>query len=160
MTSEVVHPEWHETLPAGPPEMLSPDDVEAMLRHADACPACAPALRDSAALALTTQAPPVAMDPERSERLRVRILAAAARTGRPAESRAPRTRRPALAAWSGWLATAAMGVGLLTHHAFHEPLDGGWLVAAAFALLSLVLGTYALSLRRRVAARETSTDRG
>jgi len=160
MTREMVHPEWHEALLTAPPETLSPAEVEGMLRHADACPACAPALRDAAALALIAQAPPMPMDPARSERLRARILAEAARTGRSAHRPAPRRRGAAIAGWSGWVATAAMAVALLTHHAFHQPLDHGWLAAAAFAGLSLVLGTYALVLRRRVVARETSAERG
>ncbi|MGH7459056.1 MAG: hypothetical protein ACREKN_08280 [Longimicrobiaceae bacterium] len=73
---------------------------------------------------------------------------------------AGRIRAQKRAAWGGWLvggtgwATAAgLALLLFTHHSFHQPLDSGWLAAAAFATLALLLGVYALRLRRRLKKR-------
>ena len=65
------------------------------------------------------------------------------------------------------MAAAALVVALLTHHAFHEPLEAGWFAAALFALLALGLGYYAMQQRRRMedlqhqldAASDTSDGR-
>ncbi len=147
MITENDHARWRAAMEAGAPEALSDDELEGMLAHADECADCAPALRDFAARALAAQAPAVRMEPARAADVRRRVLAAAARP-----STAPRKRGPAYAAASpgGWMAAAALVVALLTHHAFHEPLEAGWFAAALFALLALGLGYYAMQQRRRM----------
>ncbi|HEY0022837.1 MAG TPA: hypothetical protein VGB24_08005 [Longimicrobium sp.] len=164
MITENDHARWRAAMDAGAPEALSDDELEGMLAHADECADCAPALRDFAARALAAQAPAVRMEPARAADVRRRVLVAAARP-----STAPRKRRPGYAAAypGGWMAAAALVVALLTHHAFHEPLEAGWFAAALFALLALGLGYYAMQQRRRMedlqhqldAASDTSDGR-
>lgn len=155
MITENDHARWRAVLDAGPPEALSDDELEGMLAQADECAGCAPALRDFAAQALAVQAPPVRMEAARAVDVRRRVLVAAARP-----STAPRTRRPGFAAAypGGWMAAAALVVALLTHHAFHEPLEAGWFAAALFALLALGLGYYATRQRRRMADLQHQLD--
>jgi hypothetical protein len=165
MITENDHARWRAALDAGAPQALSDDELDAMLAHADECADCAPALREFAARAVATQAPLVRMEATRAADLRRRVLLGTAR--RSAE---PRARKAGYAAAypGGWLAAAALVVALLTHHAFHEPLEAGWLAAALFALLALALGYYVLQQRRRMAdlqhqldaASDTSDGRG
>ena len=155
MIAENDHARWRAAMETGAPEGLSDDELDGMLAHADECADCAPALRDFAARALAAQAPPVRMEPARAADLRRRVLVGAARP-----STAPRKRRPGYAAASpgGWMAAAALVVALLTHHAFHEPLEAGWFAAALFALLALGLGYYAMQQRRRMAELQHQLD--
>ncbi len=147
MITENDHARWRAAMAAGAPEALSDDELDGMLAHADECADCAPALRDFAARALAAQAPPVRMEAARAADVRRRVLAGTAH-----QSTQPRARRPGHAAAypGGWLAAAALVVALLTHHAFHEPLEAGWFAAALFALLALGLGYYAMQQRRRM----------
>ena len=149
------HARWRAAMGAGPPEAMSDDELEGMLAHADECADCAPALRDFAARALAAQAPPVRMEAARAADVRRRVLVGTARGH--AEPRARRSRYAA-AYPGGWMAAAALVVALLTHHAFHEPLEAGWLAAALFALLALGLGHYALQQRRRMAELQHRLD--
>lgn len=155
MITENDHARWRAAMDAGAPEALSDDELDGMLAHADACADCAPALRDFAAQALAAQAPPVRMEPARAADVRRRVLAGTAR-----RSPVPRARTPRHAAAypGGWLAAAALVVALLTHHAFHEPLEAGWFAAALFALLALGLGFYVLQQRRRMADLQHRLD--
>lgn len=155
MTHDHDHDRWRAALAAGAPEALSNDELDGMLAHADECPDCAPLLRDFAARALATQAPPVRMEAARAADLRRRILLGTAR-----RATEPRARKAGYAAAypGGWLAAAALVVALLTHHAFHEPLKAGWLAAALFALLALGLGYYVLQQRRRMAELQHQLD--
>jgi hypothetical protein len=155
MTHVNEHARWRAAVQAGAPEALSPDELDGMLAHADECADCAPALRDFAARALAAQAPPVRMEAARAADVRGRVLQAAG--GRSAAPRA-RKARTAAAYPGGWLAAAALVVALLTHHAFHEPLEAGWLAAALFALLALGLGYYAMQQRRRTADLQHQLD--
>lgn len=155
MIHEHDHARWRAAMAAGAPEALSDDELDGMLAHADECADCAPALRDFAARALATQAPPVRMEAARAAEVRRRVLLGTVRG-----SAEPRTRRPGHAAAypGGWLAAAALVVALLTHHAFHEPLEAGWLAAALFAMLALGLGFYILQQRRRMAELQHQLD--
>ncbi|HEX8210614.1 MAG TPA: hypothetical protein VF584_10595 [Longimicrobium sp.] len=136
------------------PETLSEDQIERLLSHAADCTDCAAELNDFAAAAILAQAPEVRFAPERSARVKERLLA---RTRIRVEPAAPTT-RTAKRHWiphgSGWLAAAAMGVALITHHGFHEPLRAGWLVAAGFAILALGLGLHVRAQRQRLAELE------
>ena len=139
---------------AGDPAAISSEEIDEMLRHADECPQCAPRLRDLAAQAILAQSPLVRLEPARAARLRARVLAQAT-TARSLPAPRPVRKRPRdHTGAGGWLAAAALVVALLTHHAFHEPLGSGWLVAAAMAAVALGLGIYALSQKRYVAHLE------
>ncbi|HEY7769738.1 hypothetical protein [Longimicrobium sp.] len=155
MITENDHARWRALMNAGRPEALSDDELDGMLAHADECEDCAPALRDFAARALAAQAPAVRMEPARAADVRRRVLG-----GTAFRSAEPRARRGGTAAAypGGWLAAAALVVALLTHHAFHEPLEAGWLAAALFALLALGLGYYAMQQRRRMADLQHRLD--
>ena len=155
MTHDHDHARWRAAMAAGAPEALSDDELDGMLAHADACAECAPALRDFAARALASQAPPVRMEAARAADLRRRVLLGTAR--RSTEPRAHQA-RSAAAYPGGWMAAAALMVALLTHHAFHEPLEAGWLAAALFAMLALGLGHYVLQQRRRMAELQHQLD--
>jgi len=155
----------HATLRAvvasGRPETLSAEQIERLLGHADECADCSAEFREFAAAAILAQTPVVRFDPERSARVKERLLA---RTRIRLEPPPATTAAPAAAVripkrhWipygSGWLAAAAMGVALITHHGFHEPLRAGWLVAAGFAILALGLGLHVRAQRQRLADLE------
>lgn len=136
------------------PETLSEEQIERLLGHAADCKECAAELNDFAAAAILAQAPAVRFDPGRSTRVKERLLARARLRVEPAAPPA----RAATGHWiphgSGWLAAAAMGVALITHHGFHEPLRAGWLVAAGFAILALGLAVYLRAQRQRLAELE------
>ena len=151
-------PDEHATLCAvvasQRPETLSEEQIERLLRHAAECAGCAAELNDFAASAILAQAPAVHFDPERSARVRERLLA---RTRLRLEAAAPPARaanRHAFPYASGWLAAAAMAIALITHHGFHEPLRAGWLVAAGFAMIALGLAIHARAQRQRLADLE------
>ena len=143
------------------PETLSEEQIERLLAHAGDCTDCSAELYEFAATAILAQTPPVRFDPERSARVKERLLARTRVRGEPAAAPAPAAGRHWAPYGSGWLAAAAMGVALITHHGFHEPLRAGWLVAAGFAIISLGLAVYARSqtqrleeLERRLSGRE------
>jgi hypothetical protein len=140
------------------PETLSEEQIERLLSHAADCTDCAAELNDFAAAAILAQAPAVRFDPERSARVRERVLARTRIRVEPAAPQAvPPVRnssRAGMMRGSGWLAAAAMGVALITHHGFHEPLRAGWLVAAGFAIIALGLAVYARAQRQRLADLE------
>ena len=136
------------------PETLSEAQIERLLSHAAECADCAAELNDFAAAAILAQTPEVRFDPERSARVKERLLA---RTRIRLEPSAPPVRAAVprrMPLGSGWLAAAAMGVALITHHGFHEPLRAGWLVAAGFAIIALGLAVHARGQRRRLADLE------
>jgi anti-sigma factor RsiW len=159
-----VHDELRALAASARPETLPGDDIDSLLRHADACPDCSAELRDFAARAVVAQAPALTLEPAHAERLRRRILAPATPAPEPAPPQIPRKpARATLALGGGWLAAASLAVALLTHHGFHEPLSSGWLIAAAFALLALGVTIYALAQRSRAEALEfelRSRERG
>jgi len=145
------HQELHSIVASTEPEAASAEQIDQILRHAEECAACAPPLRSYAARAVLARTPVARLDPDRSARLRARVLAGAA--PRPARV-APPARRPAAFRGGGWLAAAALAVALLTHHGFHQPLSSGWLAAAVFALVALGVAVYAVAQRRRVTTLE------
>jgi hypothetical protein len=125
MTRQASHDEAWPELPAAALDALPADELAAVLAHAASCPLCAPEL--AAYAAATAQVgrgvPAASMDPERSRRLRARLLARAAADGGralPPTSAAPATPVPSRGAssvtgtrgraWRGpapWLALAA-----------------------------------------------------
>ncbi len=136
----------------GRPETLSEEQIERLLSHAAECDGCAAELNDFAAAAILAQAPAVRFDPERSTRVKERLLARTRIRLEPAAAPAAKPLR--MAYGSGWLAAAAMGVALITHHGFHEPLRAGWLVAAGFAILALGLALHSRGQRQRLVELE------
>ena len=147
----------HATLRAvvasGRPETLSEEQIERLLSHAADCTGCAAELNDFAAAAILAQAPTVPFEAGRSARVKERLLA---RTRIRLEPAPPIRASPrvGMALGSGWLAAAAMGVALITHHGFHEPLRAGWLVAAGFAILALGLAVHSRGQRQRLVELE------
>jgi hypothetical protein len=148
----------HATLRAvvasGRPETLSEEQIERLLSHAAECTGCAAELNDFAAAAILAQAPALRFDPERSARVKERVLARTRLRLEPAATPVRDSPRAGLTRGSGWLAAAAMGIALITHHGFHEPLRAGWLVAAGFAILALGLGIHSRAQQQRLAELE------
>jgi hypothetical protein len=144
----------HATLRAvvagGRPESLSEEQIERLLGHAAGCDGCAAELNDFAAAAILAQAPAVRFDPDRAARVKERVLARTRIRLEPAGPPARDSRRAGLTRGSGWLAAAAMGIALITHHGFHEPLRAGWLVAAGFAIIALALAVHSRAQSRRL----------
>lgn len=141
------------------PEAVSEEQIERLLDHAAECADCSAELYEFAATAILAQTPTVRFDPGRSARVKERLLARTRISLEPpAASAAPAPVRTPKRHWipygSGWLAAAAMGIALITHHGFHEPLRAGWLVAAAFAILALGLGLHVRAQRERLADLE------
>jgi anti-sigma-K factor RskA len=80
MTNGMIHEEFHDALAAEAVDALDGEERERLLEHLAGCASCGAeleSLRASAAL-LAFSAPPRAMDPARSDRLRARLLARAA----------------------------------------------------------------------------------
>jgi hypothetical protein len=132
------------------PETLSEEQIEGLLRHAADCTDCAAELNEFAAAAILAQAPALRFDPERSARVKERLLARARLRLEPAAPPVRASPQAGMLRGSGWLAAAAMGIALITHHGFHEPLRAGWLVAAGFAIIALGLAVYARAQRQRL----------
>lgn len=135
------------------PETLSEEQIDRLLSHAAECTDCAAELNDVAAAAILAQTPVVPFDPERSARVKERLLA---RTRLRVEPAAPAriSTRGGMMRGSGWLAAAAMGTALITHHGFHEPLRAGWLAAAGFAIIALAQAVHARAQKQRLAELE------
>ena len=142
---------------------LPPEESAAIDRHLESCPDCAAEigeLRDAAAL-LASVAPPRRMEAATATRIRVRLLDRAA-AERLAPPRHPAFSRPStlrIGAWSGWLVAAGLASLLLTHHSFHRPIAGGWLVAGMLAAALILLTAYALRQRRENAQLRNRLDR-
>jgi hypothetical protein len=136
------------------PETVSEEQIERLLDHAAECADCSAELYEFAATAILAQTPVVRFDPERSARVKERLLARTRIRLEPASAPARTAKRHWIPYGSGWLAAAAMGVALITHHGFHEPLRAGWLVAAGFAILALGLGLHVRAQRQRLADLE------
>lgn len=147
------HATLRAVVAAGRPEALSEGEIERLLSHAADCDGCAAELNDFAAAAILAQAPAVPFDPERSAQVKERVLARTRIRIEPA-ARVRASPRAGMALGSGWLAAAAMGIALITHHGFHEPLRAGWLVAAGFAILALGLAVHSHAQRQRLAELE------
>lgn len=148
------HATLRAVVAAGRPETLSEEQIERLLSHAADCTGCAAELNDFAAAAILAQAPAVRFDPERSARVKERVLARTRLRVEPARD----SRRAGLTRGSGWLAAAAMGAALITHHGFHEPLRAGWLVAGGFAVLAVALGIHSHAQKRRLNDLEQRLD--
>lgn len=148
------HAALRAVVAAGRPEAVTAEQIERLLEHAADCTDCAAELNDFAAAAILAQAPEVRFDPERSARVKERLLARTRIRMEPAAPRARDSKRAGMTRGSGWLAAAAMGVALITHHGFHEPLRAGWLVAAGFAILALGLAIHSRAQKQRLAELE------
>ncbi|HEY0154865.1 MAG TPA: hypothetical protein VGB92_22835 [Longimicrobium sp.] len=148
----------HATLRAvvasGRPETVSEEQIERLLAHAGDCTDCSAELYEFAATAILAQTPVVRFDPERSARVKERLLARTRVRVEPAAPPARLAKRHWIPHGSGWLAAAAMGVALITHHGFHEPLRAGWLVAAGFAIIALGLAVHSRGQTQRLAELE------
>lgn len=133
---------------------LTGPEGDALLAHVQACAECSRGLAEvqDALLAALYLPPPRALEAERSETVRERLLgrAAGAAPPAPALAFAPPPRRPlALVGAGGWLVAAGLATMLLTHHSFHRPLQFGWIVASALGAALLGAALYLLGERRR-----------
>lgn len=169
MTSATItHETAREMLGAEALDALDPDERALLAEHLRGCHQCQRSMDSyrgvSAALAGLLPTEPV--DRFESARLRERIVAQATAAEPESDIRpaAVRPSRRAIAGisgrWTGWVVAAAMSGLLLTHHAFHRPLQVGWLAAAAFGLALVGLGAYTAVLRQRLASVQPSSGRG
>jgi hypothetical protein len=154
MTGMDEHATLRAVVASGRPETVSEEQIERLLAHAGDCTDCSAELYEFAATAILAQTPVVRFAPERSARVKERLLARTRIRVEPATPPARSATRHWIPHGSGWLAAAAMGIALITHHGFHEPLRAGWLVAAGFAIISLGLAVYARSQKQRLAELE------
>jgi len=161
------HEEFRIALAAEALDALSGPERAELLAHLGECDACTAELAElrGLAVALDDAVPPARLDPERSARMRARLVerAAADAGSRVLPLRPPRPRRVPgwVTAGSGWLVAAGLAALLLTHHSFHRPLSMGWVVAAALGIALFSLGVYAVrrhreaeALRRRLAEKD------
>lgn len=135
---------------------LAGPDRDALLAHVQTCGECARALAgvQDALLAVLYLPPPRPLEAPRSEELRERLLgrvAGAAPSPSSVAAEAHRQRLARFGAASGWVAAAGFAALLLTHHAFHQPLQFGWVVAAALGTGLSGTAVYLLTERRRSA---------
>ncbi len=161
-----MNPERHtrirDALAAEALDALDGEERSRVREHLDECKVCSrefAKLRSTVA-ALRTALPPAALDEERVARVRGRVLARA--RAYPATAVAPAVpasglngpRRSAFApgvpTWSGWAAAAILAGLLVTHHAFHQALDFGWLAAGVFAAGTVLTVFYTQVQRGRV----------
>lgn len=137
---------------------LAGPDRDALLAHVQTCGECARALAgvQDALLAVLYLPPPRPLEARRSEKLRERLLGRAVAGAAPSPSPVPavevrRQRFARFGAAGGWVAAAGFAALLLTHHAFHQPLQFGWVVAAALGTGLSGTAVYLLTERRRSA---------
>lgn len=137
---------------------LAGPERDALLAHVQTCGECARALAgvQDALLAVLYLPPPRPLEARQAEEVRERLLGRAA-SAAPSPSpslvaaEAGRRRLARFGGASGWAAAAVFAALLLTHHAFHQPLQYGWLVAAALGTGLSGTAVYLLTERRRSA---------
>lgn len=139
MSGTPTHDELRDSLAAEALGALYGPERESLLAHLAGCEACARELADmrSTAGELAFAVPAVALDPDRSARVRARLVARAAADVRPRDA-APAT--PVTPLRQG------------PAHARRAARSAGWWAAAAAVALLLGAGVYAASLSRRVEA--------
>lgn len=151
-----THERAREALAAGAVDALSAAERAELLAHVEECAECsrdADVYREVAALLLAL-VPAATPEPERLLRVRTRLLARAA-----SEQRTPtptlvlpvgQPPAPAATRWSGWLAAAGLAALLVTHHAFHQSVAVGWIVAGVMVTIAAGLGAVTLWQRDRL----------
>ena len=157
MNPRADHEEVSELLAAAALEILEGSERLRVYEHVRECAACRRMLDQYNELVvdLGLLQPSPAADPDRSARLRARLLARASADAMAAHPRnGPGTARSRWAAavrdrWSGWLVAASLVGVLLMHHGFHRPLNHGWIVAGALAIACVALLAYARMLYLR-----------
>jgi hypothetical protein len=161
------HEEMKGLLPAAALAALDPDEKELVSAHLRGCQECTQLLdeyREAAggfALSLPLHPP----HPDRSSRIRERLLTRA-RAGQRSTDTGRRGRGMrgssrvlhATERWTGWMVAAGLAALLVNHHAIHQPLDYGWMVAGILAAALIVLGVYARHQRRRVSTLLERSD--
>lgn len=167
MNAKPDHEELQEMLPEAALEILERTDLQRVLAHTRDCAECAQLLGEyqEVAAALALQLPPQEADPDRLAVIRARLLSRArgdlrARAADPEVATVPRSRRTAAIAdrWMGWTVAAALAGVLLMHHAIHQPVQYGWLVAGAVTLVLVAVAVYARVQRGRVSALQRQID--
>lgn len=159
MTKDLQEPCWAE-LVAGESGSVDYTERSRVLDHVAGCPQCRRAL-DAIEPPVVAVSSPHALDPAGAAAIRARLIARAS-----SDRHIARSRRIDLPAASGWLTAAALGTLLLTHHTFHRPVLGGWVVASFLAMLcfGLVLQIFAqrramAELRERLAQARAERER-
>jgi anti-sigma factor RsiW len=137
MSGTPTHDELRDSLAAEALGALHGPEREALLAHLAGCGECARELAGMRATAgeLAFAVPAVALDPDRSARLRARLVARAAADARPRED-----------------APGTPVTPLRQRPASRAARSAGWWAAAAAVALLLGAGAYAASLSRRVEA--------
>lgn len=174
MTTGAMHEELYDALAAEAVDALDGEERERLLEHLAGCASCGAeleALRASAAL-LAFSAPPVPMEPARSERVRARLLARAAEDRQSVTQVAPAP--PAATAGDDTDVTLVGAppappaaappvtpvrrepdvIPITSAPARRRPPMLPWLAAAASLVLLVGAGLYAASLRGRLATVE------
>lgn len=133
---------------------LAGPDGHALLAHVRECAECASALAgvQDALLAALYLPPPRPLPSGRAEELRARLLARASGETPAAADAGPARRPLALAGGiGGWMVAAGLATMLLTHHAFHRPVQFGWIVASVLGAVLFGAALYLLGERRHTA---------
>jgi hypothetical protein len=157
MIEAMTHDAVEQLLPAAALEILEGEELLRVTAHAEQCADCA-RLLDSYREVLSNLAstlPARRVDPERSTRIRARLLLRAGGSP-PLAGGSPPARRifRVVDRWAGWAVAAGLAGLLLIHHSVHRPLAYGWLAAGTLTLLALALAVYVRRLRTRLSALE------
>ena len=155
---ELHHDRIRDLLPGAALEALDAEERLIVAAHLPDCGECARVLAEyREALGQLAQAlPPHTPAPDRTARLRERLLArvAAERAlpmGRRTAPVAHRARELLASRWTGWAAAAGIASVLLMHHGIHRPLGAGWIAAGVVGLVAMLFAIDALAGRRTVA---------
>ncbi|HET7459677.1 MAG TPA: anti-sigma factor [Longimicrobium sp.] len=146
MSLDRSHDDVQAALAAEALGALDGEEAAAVRAHLDTCPECRRELGEleRAAAALAYTAPPVAMDPDRSARLRARLLARAAADRGAASPRPVPLDRDAAAADAAGPAVIPIG-----RARGRRGLHPAWLAAAAAVLLLIAVGGWAARMKGR-----------
>ena len=157
MTEALTHDDVEQLLPAAALEILEGEELVRVTAHARDCADCAQQLEfyRQVLASVATTLPRRTLDPERSGRLKARLLTRA-RASHPSSPylrpRAGRRLARAFTLWGGWAMAAGLTGLLLVHHSVHRPLDYGWLAAGILTIIVLALAVYVRHLRTRLSA--------
>jgi anti-sigma factor RsiW len=158
MKETLSHDQLEQLLPAAALEILEGDELLEVAAHVRECTRCAALLESyrEVAAGVASRLPEQALAPDRSARVRARLLARVARGEiEGADAAIPRRRSASwVARWGGWAVAAGMAGVLVVHHAIHRPVAYGWLVAGVLILLVLALLVYSGAQRDRINALE------
>lgn len=157
MTGPLTHDSADQLLPAAALEILEGEELLRFTAHAQECADCSRQLESyrNVLSQVASTLPRRLLDPDRSARLRARLLERAAGNPMAPRDLHRRDRRPwgrVIDRWAGWAVAAGLAGVLLVHHSVHRPVAYGWLVAGVLTILVLALAVYVRHLRTRLSA--------